>query len=151
MSKISDFLYATFGLTMKQDSPGNDASGQVLMASILLLAAQSDGSISPAESAELQRLINDKFANSDEESIQVAADSSQRIPEFANTSELIEMANRGLPLPQKEELLVMVLQIIAADERKEPGELELLDKLVDGLEIPAAVMDRAYSRYFKDQ
>ena len=151
MSKISDFLYATFGLTMKQDSPGNDASGQVLMASILLLAAQSDGSISPAESAELQRLINDKFANSDEESIQVAADSSQRIPEFASAAELIDIANRVLPLPQKEELLVMVLQIIAADERKEPGELELLDKLVDGLEIPGTLMDRVYSRYFKDQ
>lgn len=151
MSKISDFLYATFGITMNRDSPGADANGEVLAASILLLAAQSDGSISPAESAELQRLINDKFANSDEESIQVGADSSQRIPEFASTAELIDIANRVLPLPQKEELLVMVLQIIAADERKEPGELELLDKLVNGLEIPGTVMDRAYSRYFKDK
>jgi len=151
MSKISDFLYATFGITLNRDSPRADANGEVLMASILLLAAQSDGSISPAESAELQRLINDKFANSDEESIQVGADSSQRIPEFASAAELIDIANRVLPLPQKEELLVMVLQIIAADERKEPGELELLDKLVDGLEIPGTLMDRVYSRYFKDQ
>ena len=151
MSKISDFLYATFGITMNPVTPSDDANGQALMASILLLAAQSDGSISPTESTELQRLINDKFANSDEEFIRVAADSSQRIPEFASTSELIEMANRVLPLPQKEELLVMVLQIIAADEQKEPGELELLDKLVDGLEITGPVMDRVYSRYFKDK
>jgi uncharacterized tellurite resistance protein B-like protein len=150
MSKISDYLSATFDITMNPDTRSDDAGGQALMASILLLAAQSDGSISTVESAELARLIGDKFVNSDEEKIRFAAESSQRIPELSNTSELIEMANRGLPLPQKENLMVMVLQIIAADERKERGELELLDKLVDGLEIPGDAMDRVYSRYFKD-
>ena len=146
MSKISDYLSATFDITMNPDTRSDDAGGQALMASILLLAAQSDGSISTVESAELARLIGDKFANSDEETNQFAAESSQRIPELSNTSKLIEM----VPLPQKENLMVMVLQIIAADERKERGELELLDKLVDGLEIPGDVMDRVYSRYFKD-
>ena len=151
MSKISDYLYSTFGITMNLDTVTADARDQALMASILLLAAQSDGSISPVESAELARLISDRFANSDEESIRLAAESTRRIPELSSTSELIEAANRGLPLPKKEDLMVMVLQIIAADERKARGELELLDKLVDGLDIPANVMDQVYSRYFEDR
>lgn len=121
------------------------------MAAILLLAAQSDGSVSPTESAELQKLITDRFANSDDQTIQAAADASQRIPDLSNTSELIEAANQGLPSRQKEDLMVMVLQIIAADERKEPGELALLDKLVDGLGMPGNTVDRVYSRYFKDR
>ena len=151
MSKISDYLYSTFGMTMNLDTVTDDARGQALMASILLLAAQSDGSISSVESAELARLISDKFATSDEESIQLAAESTQRIPELSSTNDLIEAANRGLPLAKKEDLMVMVLQIIAADERKAPGELELLDKLVDGLDLPVHVMDRVYSRYFEDR
>jgi uncharacterized tellurite resistance protein B-like protein len=149
VSKISDYLFSKFGMTVNLDTVTSDARGQALMASILLLAAQSDGSISPVESAELARLISDRFANSDEESVRLASKPTQRIPDLSSTSELIEAANRGLPLPKKEDLMVMVLQIIAADERKAPGELELLDKLVEGLDIPANVMDRVYSRYFE--
>ena len=88
---------------MNLDTVTADARDQALMASILLLAAQSDGSISPVESAELARLISDRFANSDEESIRLAAESTRRIPELSSTSELIEAANRGLPLPKKED------------------------------------------------
>lgn len=151
MSKISDYLYTTFGITKGPDTATDDANAQALMASILLLAAQSDGSISPVESAELARLISDKFAHGDEDSVQLTAESSQRIPEFSSTNELIEAVNRGLELHQKEDLMLMVLQVIAADERKEPGELELLDQLLDGLRIPGHVMDRVYARYFKNK
>ena len=151
MSKISDYLYTTFGITKGPDTATDDANSQALTASILLLAAQSDGSISPVESAELARLISDQFAHGDEDSVQLAAESSQRIPEFSSTNELIEAANRGLELHQKEDLMLMVLKIIAADERKAPGELELLDQLLDGLRIPGNVMDRVYTRYFKDK
>ena len=149
MSKFSDYLYATFSITLSLDTITSDVKGQALMASILVLAAQSDGSVSPVESAKLASLLNDKFANSDDESIQLAVESAKRISDLSRRRVLIKAANQDLALPHKEDLMVMVLQIIAADERKEPGELELLDELMDGLDIPANVMDRVYSRYFK--
>ncbi len=151
MSKFSDYLYATFSITLSLDTITSDVKGQALMASILVLAAQSDGSVSPVESAALASLLSDKFANSDDESIQLAVESAKRISDLSSGSALIKAANQNLALPHKEDLMVMVLQIIAADERKEPGELELLDELVDGLDIPANVMDRVYSRYFKEK
>lgn len=149
MGRISDFFFATFGNTIEFDAAPDNA--QALMAAVALLAAQSDGSISANESAQLERLIADKYANSDEESVQRAADLAERIPDFSNWEALLKTADKVLSSAQKEDLMVMVLHIIAADGRKAPGELALLDELVDGLGMPEKAMDSVYARYFADR
>jgi hypothetical protein len=44
-----------------------------------------------------------------------------------------------------------VLHVISADNEKDAGEMKLLAALIDGLKIPDNVMDKVYTRYFKDQ
>ena len=149
MNRISDYLAGTFGITGNLDAAAGDADAEALIAAIIVLAAQSDGTIGRAESAKLQALISDRFASADHETIEHAAEPSQRIPDLSRPGDIIERANRTFSLPQKEALLLMVLQVIAADERKERGELEFLDQLVTGLEISTPVMDRIYARYFE--
>lgn len=149
MIRISDYLAANFGVIGNFDMVANDGASQALVASILLLAAESDRAIAPAESANLQTLIGDGFASSDPQTVERSAEPSQRIPDLSNPDDIISHANRVLGLPQKEELMLMVLQIIAADERKAPGELEFLDQLVIGLDISSDVMEGVYTRYFE--
>lgn len=148
MSGISDCLAATFGVVMGPNGAPSDTRAEALMASILLLAAQSDGTIAPAESAQLKQLISDRFANSDEETIASTLEPPQRIPHLSRPDDIIANADQALTPAQKEDLMLMVLQIIAADERKAPGELKFLDQLVDGLAISSDTMDRIYARYF---
>lgn len=45
---------------------------------------------------------------------------------------------------------LMILSVIAADNRKDAGELNLLAALTEGLKMPDKVMNKAYGRYFKD-
>jgi hypothetical protein len=45
----------------------------------------------------------------------------------------------------------MVLDIIAVDQEKDPGELSLLSRLIDALDMPEESMSRVYDRYFEER
>jgi hypothetical protein len=49
---------------------------------------------------------------------------------------------------QKEELMFMVLCVIAADDQKDAGEMKLLAKLIDGLRLSDQFMQKIYDRNF---
>lgn len=150
MSKISDFLYAKAGITIGLDAITDDEEGQTLMAAVLVLAALSDGSASPVETVEITRLISDKFANSDAESIRLLANAAADIA-ATDSAALITAAKEDLALPYREDLLVMVLHVIAADERKEPGELKFVGDLAVKLGLPSSVLSNVYARYFNER
>ena len=68
-----------------------------------------------------------------------------------DTERQIRRLREEMSSSQKEELAYMVLEVIAADKRKEASEMALLAKLIDGLGISDASMERAYARYFRDR
>ena len=147
MSRISDYIYTKFGVTVGLDAITKDTDGQALMASILVLAAQSDGASSPVEFAKKVDMISDKFKTGKEHSIQQLVKAAKHISKLDDGGVLIEAANTDLSLSYKEDLMVMVLHVIAADEKEAPGEMELLGRLIEGLQIPDEIMDRVYARY----
>jgi hypothetical protein len=63
----------------------------------------------------------------------------------------MDAINQKLTLAQKEDLMLMVLHVIAADSRKDAGEMMLLAAVVEGLRMPDRRMDKVYERYFKEQ
>jgi uncharacterized tellurite resistance protein B-like protein len=69
----------------------------------------------------------------------------------ANLDGLVANINDELSLADKEDLIDVVLHIIAADNRKDAREMELLATLINGLHIPDNVMERAYAKYFQSQ
>lgn len=66
----------------------------------------------------------------------------------SDISTLLRNLDLALDKKQKESLIVMLLEIVAADGVKDAREISVLDKAITGLKISDKSMDRAYSKYF---
>jgi uncharacterized tellurite resistance protein B-like protein len=147
-----DVVYSATGLRIGSDSLGSDADSQILIASLLALVAKSDGGISPDESLRMVELLRGRFQLQPGEALNLLARSSDEMAD--HTTELDEMftgLNEKMTLAQKEDLMLMVLSVISADNQKAAGEMKLLATLLEGLDIPDKIMENVYERYFDNK
>lgn len=74
---------------------------------------------------------------------------SDELANHESLDEILESANDNLGLAQKEDLMLMVLSVISADNQKDAGEMTLLAALIEGLNIPDKIMNKVYAQYFE--
>ena len=58
--------------------------------------------------------------------------------------------NENLNLASKEDLMLMILHVISADNLKDAAEMKLLTAFVEELKIPDRVMIKVYEKYFEN-
>ncbi len=151
---LKDLIYAKTGITIDLDSLASDPKGQALITSLLALVAKSDGGISPDEITRMVELLRERFGLQAGEALSMitrAADEIAGITETADLDELLSSVNDDLALAHKEELLLMLLHVISADNQKDVAEMKFLAAVIDGLKIPGKTMDKVYARYFEDR
>lgn len=136
------------GIRTASDSVAGDSEAQVLIASLLALVARSDGGISPDESMRIVNLLGKRFGLGSDEALDLVARVTEEHPSHDQLDEVVNSVNEVLSRPQKEDLMFMVLCVIAADDQKDTGELELLNKLVDSFRLPDATMQKMYEGNF---
>jgi hypothetical protein len=96
-------------------------------------------------------MLRQRFPLDRGEALSLVTRASDELSADSHLDEVLAEVNDKLTLPHKEELMLMVLHVISADNEKDAGEMKLLAALIDGLKIPDNVMDKVYRRYFKDQ
>ncbi len=148
---LLDLIYSKTGISVGSDALSGDREGQNLIASLLALVAKSDGGISLDESERMVGLLRNRFRISPDEALEMIARASHELAVHSRLDEVVDAINRKLTLAQKEDLMLMVLQVIAADNRKDAGEMRLLGAVVEGLRVPDQLMRRVYERYFEEQ
>ncbi len=151
---LKDLIYAKTGITIDLKSLASDPAGQALMTSLLALVAKSDGGISPDEMTRMVELLRERFGLQPGEALNMITRATTEIEamgESADLDELLSSVNSDLALPHKEELLLMLLHVISADNQKDVAEMKFLAAVVDGLRIPGKIMDKVYARYFEDR
>jgi len=149
--KLTDLIYAKTGFTIDLPSLASDLDAQTLVASLITLVAKSDGGISLDETARMVEMLRQRFPLDRGEALSLVTRAADELSADSHLDEILAEVNDKLALPHKEELMLMVLHVISADNEKDAGEMKLLAALIDGLKIPDNVMDRVYTRYFKDQ
>ncbi len=149
--KLTDLIYAKTGFTIDLPSLASDLDAQTLVASLITLVAKSDGGISLDETARMVEMLRQRFPLDRGEALSLVTRASDELSADSHLDEILAEVNDKLALPHKEELMLMVLHVISADNEKDAGEMKLLAALIDGLKIPDNVMDRVYARYFKAQ
>ncbi len=93
-------------------------------------------------------LLCKRFGLSSGEALDLVARAAGELPSHDQLDEVVESVNEVLTHTQKEDLMFMVLCVIAADNQKDAGEMELLAKLVDGLQLPDQFIQKIYERDF---
>ncbi len=148
---LKDLIYAKTGISIDLDSLASDPDGQTLITSLLVLVAKSDGGISPDEMTRMVELLRGRFGLQPGEALNMITRVADDIAESADLDELLISVNDELALAHKEELLLMLLHVVSADNEKDVAEMGFLATVVDGLQVPEKIMEKVYRRYFEDR
>lgn len=149
--KLTDLIYAKTGFTIDLPSLASDLDAQTLVASLITLVAKSDGGISLDETVRMVEMLRQRFPLEPGEALSLVTRAADELSADSHLDEILAEVNASLALPHKEDLMLMVLHVISADNEKDAGEMKLLAALIDGLKIPNNIMERVYTRYFKDK
>lgn len=76
---------------------------------------------------------------------------SDELATHTSLDEILVSVNDNLALAQKEDLMLMVLSVISADNQKDAEEMKLLAALIEGLKIPDKIMNKVYEQYFENK
>lgn len=145
---LLDRIIEKTGLRVASDNIASDYETQVLIASLLALVARSDGGISADENLRIVNLLCNRFGLGSDEASDLVARAVDELPGHNQLDEVVDSVNDVLTRSQKEDLMFMVLCVIAADNQKDAGEMKLLAKLVDDLQLPDQFMQKIYARDF---
>ena len=145
---LVDLIFAKTGVRIGTDSVAGDHEAQTLIASLLTLVARSDGGISPDEYSRIVELLRNRFGLRSGDALDMVSRAADELASHDKLDEILDSVNEELTRNQKEDLMLMVLSVIAADNQKDAGEMKLLAALIDGLKIPDQVMHKVYERYF---
>ena len=121
-----------------------------LAAALLVYVAKGDGSIADEESAAMMQLLSDYFAMSSAESLSVLRDAMGELAASDDAASVLNKLSEGVSTQEKEEIALMMLKTVAADGRRDPGEMEKIRQAAEIIEIPPDSLHRAYDRYFEE-
>jgi uncharacterized tellurite resistance protein B-like protein len=147
-SKLQELIFAATGIELGGGNEPVDINAQIAVASLLVAAAKSDGSIDEEETARMAQSLCRRFSITPI----VADDLINRAIHAQDTGDdaatLYAELNKRLTSKHKEELILMLLEVIAADGEKKADELTLLDGAVSALKVSSKQLDEIYQRYF---
>lgn len=121
-----------------------------LVAALLIYVAKGDGTIHPQESSRMLDLIQDYFAMQGAESLELLTNAISEMAERPDLAQSLAELGRGLSNQEKEDIAVMALKVIAADGRRDIGEMEHFNAAIEAAEITPDIVHRAFDRYFKE-
>lgn len=121
-----------------------------LVAALLIFIARGSGTIEPEESAKMIDLIEEHFQMEGSESLELL---TRAMGEMAETPELgqalVDLAPT-LSEQDKEDIALMALKVIAADGRRNVGEMEKFNEAIEAIDIAPETVHRAFDRYFAE-
>lgn len=145
---LLDFIIEKTGVGIASEQVASDYEAQKLIASLLALVARSDGGISPDENSRIVNLLSKRFGFGLGEASDLVAHAAKELPGQGQLDDVVTAANEMLTRTQKEDLIFMVMCVIAADDQKDPEEMKLLAKLIDVFRMPDQFMQKIYERDF---
>jgi uncharacterized tellurite resistance protein B-like protein len=121
-----------------------------LVAALLIFIARGSGAIEPEESAKMIDLIEEHFQMQGAESLELLTRAMSEMAENPELGQaLIDLAPT-LTENDKEEIALMALKVIAADGRRQVGEMEKFNQAVEAIGISPETVHRAFDRYFAE-
>ena len=95
-------------------------------------------------------LVSDHFGIRAAESLELLTNAMEDIAENPDFENLLRELSKLLDEPQKENVALMMLKVVAADGRKDAEEMEKLRVAANIIDIQPEALHRAYDRYFEE-
>lgn len=132
------------------DDGADDYDERFLVAALLVFVARGDGAISEKETDEMLALVGEHFNLPSGASLALLTRATEALSDDPRLLDRLRDLARLLSEVQKEEVTVMLLNVVAADGRKDAAEMELLQRAGEIMGITSEGMHRAFDRYFSE-
>lgn len=136
-------------MTDKLVSPRFGGESQSLVAALLVFVAKGDGTISDMETDKMLALVEEELCLPTADALALLTDALSDFDDKIDLDNLRELSSI-LSDQDKEDIVLMLLKVIAADGRKDAEEMDKLNIAADVVGISPEVMHRAYDRYFAE-
>ena len=131
---LAELLKDKAGIRISSAGSAIKHDSQVLIAGLLVVVATCDGGVSTEEGLRMVQLLRRRFDISPGEAVSLLNRAADELALHGDLDDIVSIANESLVKAQKEDLMTMVLEVIAADNRKEAAEMRLLATLIERLE-----------------
>lgn len=145
---LVDRIYSITGISINLDDISHDENAQLLITASLAAAAEVDGEHSPDESRAIIRILQQEFAHSPADAIEMLSAAVQRVREEGQVDQLFNEINNSFQLPHREKLFSLTLELVAADGAKSSEELHFVNQLAQRLELPEPIVSRSIENAF---
>ncbi len=148
-NKLQHLIYETTGIDLGGENAPVDINAQIAVASLLVVAANSDGSIDGKETVKMVEALCRRYSMTPVVALDLVSRAIEAQSMGDDSPALFDELNERLTKKQKEELILMLLEVIAADGEKKAKEMAVLDRAVAALGISSNRLDKIYDRYFE--
>lgn len=121
-----------------------------LVAALLVSVAKGDGTISDRETDKMLSLVGEHFGLSSAGCLALLTRATTEWAENAQLTDRLRECGSQLHDSEKVDIAVMLLNVVAADGRKDASEMEYLRKAGDIMGISPDGMHQAFDRYFSE-
>jgi uncharacterized tellurite resistance protein B-like protein len=133
-----------------RDDVEEDYDERFLVAALLVFVARGDGAISEKETEKMLSLVGEHFGLPSGASLALLTRAIESLSDDGRLPDRLHELAPMLDATQKEDVAVMLLNVVAADGRKDAAEMELLRRAGDIMGITSEGMHRAFDRYFSE-
>ena len=137
-------------LVIETSSGPETYDSQFLVAALLVFAAKRDGTISEKETATMLQLVKEHFHLHSGESLALLTRAMAELAENPDLNSLLRELSNTLTPEEKEDIAVMLLNVIAVDGVKDFDATEL-ENIAEIIEISPEARHNAFERYFAKQ
>lgn len=124
--------------------------GQFLVAALLVYVAKGDGVISEKETEKMLSLVSEHFNLPSGASLELLTRATEECTGDSELATRLESLRPLLSEQEREDAAVMLLNVVAADGRKDASEMEYLRRAGEIMGISPEGMHRAFDRYFSE-
>ena len=125
-------------------------NSQFLVAALLVYIARGSGQIEPEETAKMIDLMEEKYQMQGPESLELITHAMAEMADKPELGPLLADLGRALSDPDKEDIALMALKVVAADGRREYAEMEQFNRAMEAIGISEDIVHRAFDQYFSE-
>lgn len=138
-------------LVVESGTETKEFNAEFLVAVLLFSIASSDGEISPIEIEKMMQLVAGHFELGSSESIEILKSAVESLSANPDLSGILKDLASNLTPAQKEDVAVMMFEVVAADNREEEKETDALAAAAEKIGISQELLETARQRFSAGQ
>lgn len=147
-TKLGQELRARTGQPIDADGVMTERDFRFLITLLLVDLAKSNGRITQTETEKMMEITQSQFQMSSAEALELLTSAVATLTDHPNLEDVLRALKDVLNAAAKEEILLLMLELIAADGQRETREMEIFKHAADVLEIAPESVHKAFERFF---